>query len=80
MYFDWRGERGQGLGAAMYEWGAVVERVKLGPGADLDGAREAVRRLTYARSLGNIVRLPPINLIAIPDNEDTIPDETIPGL
>lgn len=78
-YFDWQGKPRDGLGAAMYEWGVVCELAKMGPGFDLEGARGAVKRLSYARSKGNIIRKPLTMLIGIPDHEWTIPDEVIPG-
>lgn len=79
-YYDWMGKPWDGLGAAMYEWGVVVDRALLGADFDLDGARLAVKRLSYARSLGNIVRKRMDGLIGIPDDPDTIPDEVIPGV
>lgn len=78
-YDDWRGVPCNGLGAAMYEWGVVVDAALLGTDYDLDGARHAVRRLSYARSIGNIIRKPFGGLIAIPDEPWTIPDEVVPG-
>lgn len=78
-YFDWMGKPRDGLGAAMYEWGVVAELRKMGPGYELDGARQAVKRLSYARSKGNIIRKPLTMLIAMPDVDWCIPDEVIPG-
>lgn len=75
-----------GLGAMKAQWGVVVEEDKLGAGADLRGARAALRRINYATRASFLIRrtrgagaLPPGNLVAIPDNPGAIPDACIPG-
>jgi hypothetical protein len=78
-YHDWLGKPRDGLGAAMYEWGVVVEQAKLGAGAELQSALQAVWRLSYARSKGSIIRKPANLLIAEPDRDWTIPDQVVPG-
>ena len=62
--------------------GNPVRRV----GYNLDAARLAIQRITYARSIGNILRrslgagaLPAGQFAAVPDDENTIPDQCIPG-
>lgn len=82
----WDGTWYQGLSGAKFQWGVMVEDSKLGSGYNLDAARLAIQRITYARSIGNILRrsvgagaLPAGQFAAVPDDENTIPDQCIPG-
>jgi hypothetical protein len=75
-----------GLGAAKFYWGVVAEQDKLGAGYDLEAASVAIDRISYARSVGNLILrsdlnnpLPPGDFDPIPDDPNTIPDRVIPG-
>lgn len=75
-----------GLGAAKFHWGPMVEPARLGPKADLKAARAAVKRITYATRAGELLlrssgagALPAGQFAAIPDDPGAIPDQCIPG-
>lgn len=82
---DFKGN--DGLGAAKFQWGVIVEDAKLGAGFDLRGAFSSIKRINYATRAGHIIRrsngigkLPPGQFAALPDDPNTIPDECIPGV
>lgn len=75
-----------GLGSAKFFWGPVAEPNLLGPKADLEAARLAVRRINFATRKGNLLlrssgtgALPAGSFAAIPDDPGAIPDACIPG-
>lgn len=78
--------RHDGLGAAVYRWGVMVEDDKLGPTADLIAAREALERIRYAcrppallrRSVGSGA-LAAGDFAVIPGDPNSIPKGALPG-
>ena len=77
-----RNSAGQdGRGYALFEWGVLAETAKLGAGADLLGAAEAVRRMDHCHLNGHLLLdgHDITSLAAIPDDPNAIPDEGIPG-
>lgn len=80
------GTLNDGLGAAIYRWGVVVEDSLLGSGADLIAAREALERIRFAcrppsllrRSVGSGA-LPDGDYAVTPGDPNAIPDGAIPG-
>lgn len=70
-----------GRGAALFEWGVLAETAKLGAGADLIGAAEAVRRMDHCHLNGHLLLdgRDITSLAAIPDDPNAIPDMCIPG-
>lgn len=70
-----------GRGAALFTWGVLAETAKLGAGADLLGAAEAVRRMDHCHLNGHLLLdgHDITSLAAIPDDPNAIPDECIPG-
>lgn len=70
-----------GRGAALFEWGVLAETAKLGAGADLLGAAEAVRRMDHCHLNGHLLLdgHDITSLAAIPDDPNAIPDMCIPG-
>jgi hypothetical protein len=78
-YADFLGVPRDGLGAVMYEWGVVQQPSLLGTDFDLDGAYQAILRLSYARSLGSLINGGTGGLfLAIPNDPRTIPGQCIP--
>lgn len=80
------GARRDGLGAAVWRWGVMVEDSKLGPNADLVAAREALERISYACRVPALLRrsvgsgaLPAGEYGAIPNDPNSIPGAALPG-
>jgi hypothetical protein len=69
-----------GLGAAIFYWAAVADPALMGPNADLDAAKAAVRRINHATRNGSIVRASTVagEVCVVPDEPAAIPDECIP--
>lgn len=71
---------GQGLGAAIYEFGVVADPALLGVGFDLQGAYKAIQKVKPAHVLGDILVKNSItnDACAIPDEPATLPDQVLP--
>lgn len=73
-----------GRGAAAFYWGVLVEDSKLGAGADLDAARQAVHRIAHARFYATLIRRPLTGGLAagiygaIPADVNAIPGACVP--
>ena len=77
--------RGDGLSAAAFGWAAVFEPGKAGAGADLDAARAAIQRISYATRPGGLVfpadasvGLTAADYGGVP-NDNTVPGGFVPG-
>lgn len=76
-----------GLGAAIYHWGVMVEESKIGANADLIAARQALQRIHYAcrpvsllcRSVGPGA-LAAGDYATIPGDPNSLPNASIPGV
>lgn len=72
--------RGDGLSAAAFGWAAVYEPSKAGAGADLDAARAAIARISYATRPGALVFPADASVGLAADDYGGIPnDNTVPG-
>lgn len=76
-----------GLGAAVYHWGVMVEESKIGPNADLVAARSALQRIHYACRPVSLLRrsvgagaLAEGDYAAIPGDPNSLPNASIPGV
>ena len=71
--------RRDGLGAAAFSWAAVADPAVCGPGADLDAARAALSRISYAARPGSLVEPNSSfgDVAALPG--EAIPGATVPG-
>lgn len=73
-----------GLSAAQYEYGVAYEADKSNGGADIEAARAAIRRITYATRIGALILreadgvLPAGEYTFLPDDDNAIPDAIIP--
>ena len=73
-----------GLSAAQYEYGVVYEADKSNGGFDIEAARAAIRRITYATPIGALILreadgvLPAGEFTFLPDDDNAIPDAIIP--
>lgn len=69
---------GEGLGAAMFQFGVVADPALLGAGYDLEGAYRAVQKVKPAHTIGVILSKNVLGGICpIPDDPPTIPDRVI---
>ena len=75
-----------GLGAAVWYWGVMVEESKIGPNADLVAARSALQRIHYACRPVSLLRrssgagaLAAGNFAAVPGDPGSIPNGALPG-
>lgn len=75
-----------GLGAAVWFWGVMVEDDKIGPGADLVAARRALARIRYACRPASLLRrsngpgkLAAGHYAAIPGDVNALPNAALPG-
>ena len=68
-----------GLSAAIFDWAAVADPVVCGPGADLDAARTAISRISYAARPGGLVEPNTTfgDVAALPG--EAVPGSTVPG-
>ena len=75
------GKGGNGLGAAMFDWGVVADANLLGTGFDLISANLALQRIKPAWTTAHIILKNAGALAnnAIPDAPQTIPDQIVPG-
>ena len=69
--------RRDGLGAAIFDWAAVADPAVMGPGADLDAARAALARISYAARPGSLVEPTFGDVAALPG--EALPGATVPG-
>lgn len=71
--------RRDGLGAAAFSWAAVADPTVMGPGADLDAARAALSRISYAARPGGLVEPNETfgDVAALP--VEAVPGATVPG-
>ena len=83
---DWRGVWRDGRAAVLAYWGVVAEEDLLGAGYNLEGARAALLRATYATRIGNLYRrsrgagaLPPGQIAMVCNDPGAICDQGIPG-
>ena len=73
-----------GLSAAKFELGVVYEEDKSSGAADIDAARKAIARITYATRIGALILreaggvLPAGEYTFLPDDDNAIPDAIIP--
>ena len=73
-----------GLSAAKFELGVVYEEDKSSGAADIDAARKAVARITYATRIGALILreadgvLPAGEYTFLPDDDNAIPDAIVP--
>lgn len=75
-----------GLGAAVWFWGVMVEDDKIGPNADLVAARRALQRVRYACRPASLLRrsngpgkLAAGHYAAIPGDLNALPSGALPG-
>lgn len=73
-----------GLSAAKFELGVVYEATKSGGAADVDAARAAIARITYATRIGALILreaggvLPAGEYTFLPDDDNAIPSAIVP--
>jgi len=74
-----------GLSAAKFEYGVVYEPAKSGGSPDINAARAAIARITYATRIGALILrevggvLPAGDYTFLPDDDNAIPDTIVPG-